>query len=339
MARGGFSGGGGRGFGGGAGRSFGGRSGGGSFQRGGSSSGSGGFGPIIGFGGGHRSPAPGGFPPPGRRSAGGGPGCGFGCLGTAFVLFFIGLLIVSILLFSGAGNLFGGTSGGDVTPSSTVREPLAKGSVVETGYYTDELGWINNPTKLTAGMRNFYEKTGVQPYLYLIDNIDGSLIPTDDQAEAFANQTYDALFQDEAHLLLVFLENENGYHMWSLEGKLTKTVVDQEGRDILFDYIDRYYADSSLSDEEMFSKAFDAAATRMMTVTRSPWIPVLIIAGVLAVLLLLYLWWRNAAKEKNRKAQQTKEILETPLETFGDVDAQTLAKKYEENSDHETNGG
>ncbi len=178
MARGGFGGGGG--FGGRGGGGFGGRSGGG-FGGGGSRGGFGG-GSRGGFGGGGGGFGGGGFRPPhhhhgghwhgpnlggfflgyglGRSSGGGGgpapgPGGNRGC-GGCLVGVLAALIVVVVLatVFSD----FGGVSSSGVTASTIQREALPAGSVVETRYYTDELGWIRNETELTAGMRNFYQR-------------------------------------------------------------------------------------------------------------------------------------------------------------------------------------
>lgn len=50
--------------------------------------------------------------------------------------------------------------------------------------------------------------------------------------------------------------------------------MDNEAVSILADYLDRYYNDSSVSEEEIFSNAFAKTADRIMTVTRSPVVPV-----------------------------------------------------------------
>ncbi len=177
---GGSRGGGGRSFGGGRGR------GGGSFGGGGGSFGGGGgfhfprdfgssgpiirTGPII-----NRMPPSGGpvFGGGGRRRRGG-TGCGIGCGIIAIVV--IVLAVIAALLFSfNTGSSSSGFSGNnDITKSTVVRDPLPKGSVDETEYYTDTIGWIGNRTELLDGMKYFYQKTGVQPYLYLTDNINGS---------------------------------------------------------------------------------------------------------------------------------------------------------------------
>jgi uncharacterized membrane protein YukC len=179
-------------------------------------------------------------------------------------------------------------------------------------------------------MRNFYHATGVQPYLLITDTVDGSHNPTDAQAEAFLNAFYDANFTDEAHAILLFHEYNGTYHSWLLTGEQAKTVIDGEATDILLDYIDRYYYDSALSEEEFFSRAFDEAGERIMEVTTSPWIPVLLVLGILAVAIVLFAWWRHAKKQKNIEAEQTERILNQPLETFGDQEAADRAKKYDD---------
>lgn len=337
-------GGGGRSFGGGGNRGFGGRSGGG-FSSGRSG---GGFTPGRSGGGfsSGRTPGSSGRPPvhrprvyppvyrpmrppifmPWRRRTmyGGGPGTpsGCGCL-APFILALVFLLVITIIFSFSAG-------GGDrsVTRSTIVREPLPKGSVIETDYFTDELNWIQNETTLLAGMRNFYQKTGVQPYLYITDEINGTHQPTDADVEAFGNALYDELFADEAHLLLIFFEHEGRYATWYVSGVQARTVLDSEAMDILLDYVDKYYYYDNLSDEEFFSKAFNDAGENIMQVHRSPWIPVFIVLGVIVILIIAFAWWQKNKKQKNLEAEQTERILNQKFETIGSTEAEDLAKKY-----------
>lgn len=267
-----------------------------------------------------------------RTHYGGGGGCGCltGSIASAILTVAV-IFIIIVVAFSGGGGNSG--SGGNqnsagVTRSTVERKPLPKGAVTETDYYTDELDWIKNKTTLTAGMKNFYQETGVQPYLYITDTIDGTHYPTEEQVETFAMDTYDKLFDDEAHFLLIFFEYDEQYHTWYLAGTQAKTVMDDEACDILLDYVDRYYYDSSLTDDQLFSKVFDESGERIMTVTKSPWIPVLIVVAVAVVILIAFLWWRNAQKQKNEDAKRTEKILETPLETFGSSETENLAGKY-----------
>lgn len=152
-----------------------------------------------------------------------------------------------------------------ITVSTVDREPLPAGSVQETDYYTDTLFWFGNDTQLLNGMKHFYQKTGVQPYLYITDTVDGSRNPSSSQMEEFAGALYDELFQDEAHLLLVFQDADGHYTDWVITGVQAKQVVDDEAVNILLDYVDRYYYDTNMDESMLFGKSFSMAADRMMS--------------------------------------------------------------------------
>ena len=74
-----------------------------------------------------------------------------------------------MLLFPFIGKM----RGTNITPSTQNREPLPAGAVIETDYFADNLFWIDNKAQLEAGMKHFYQKTGVQPFLYITDEVDG----------------------------------------------------------------------------------------------------------------------------------------------------------------------
>jgi uncharacterized membrane protein len=280
-------------------------------------------GPII------RGPSSGG-PNYSGGSPRGAPGCGLGCGTIALVLIILAVVFGLIFSFSTESSLSGSSGNNEITLSTVEREPLPDGSVTETDYYTDTIGWIGNRSELTSGMKHFYEQTGVQPYLYLTDDINGSTNPSMEELESFSDDLYDDLFADEAHLLLVFFEYEPSMYMdYYVVGTQAATVIDTEAGDVLLDYIDSYYYDDNKTDEEFFSDAFRDSADRIMKVTRSPWIAVLIVFGVIILLALLFLWWRHAKKQKNLEAQQTEDILKTPLDKFGDTEAEELTKKYD----------
>lgn len=273
-----------------------------------------------GFGGG-----PGYVPPPrrrrGRRSAG-------GCLGpSAF-----SILLVLIVIIAAVTITVGASSGhnSSIGKSTVKREPLDAAAVTMTNYYTDELGWIDRESVLIGGMEAFYKQTGVQPYLYITGTVNGTHTPTSDDMDAYANKLYDQLFEDEAHILILFHEyNPTEYSTWYVSGNQAKIVMDDEACGILLDYIDAYYP-SDMSDEEMFATAFEKAADRIMTVTRSPVPFVLIAICVVLVLFIAFYWWKKAKKQKNLEAEQTRRILDADLHTFGQADPELsdLENKY-----------
>ena len=189
-------------------------------------------------------------------------------------------------------------------------------------YFTDELGWIDKRTQLEAGMKTFYQKTGVQPYLYITDNIDGSQSPSEADVRDFAFSLYDRLFSDEAHLLLIFFEpSPSQYSTWYVTGTQAKAVLDAEAMDILLDYIDRYYH-YDISDEEFFSRAFADAAKRM-TVPDLPGSGA-DCPGNCGHLLIGFLV-AEGQEQKNREPPRQSN-LNTPLDTFGEDSVEDLAE-------------
>ena len=347
MARGGGRGGGGS-FGGGrgGGSSFGGSRGGGRRLGGGSSRGRSGGSSSSGrntsnrnAGGGYR---PRGYPRPffggyggyggygyGRRryrpGCGGGPGGGGGGCLSGIIMLFVVLFIFNISWgFVPGTNNTSAIETVQVNSSSREREPIEPGLVNETAYYQDNLEWISDPIELEDGLKYFYDKTNVQPFVYITDNIEGNPNPTPDEIDAFADNLYDELFTDEAHLLLVHFENvafydyEYSYH--TIIGSQAKILMDDEAENILYDYLDYYYRQDpeQVSEEDLFSGAFRDTADRIMTVTKSPWIPVLVVVGGAVIIYLLFNWWRSALNKP--KDGETEPKKEKPKEDLDDFD-------------------
>lgn len=324
MARGGGRGGGGSSRGGG--RSFGGSRGGGSRLGGGPSR--------------HRGGTPrnsgGNFnrPTPRRRSYGGIPpflggyglgrssrrrrrynrgGCGGGgCVGGGCLSSFLTILLL-LFAFNFIWSMLPGNNNSSaietvqVESSSIEREPIEKGLVNKTNYYEDHLGWIKRPNELENGLSYFYDKTNVQPFVYLTDNINGDPNPDPEEIDRFANQLYDELFTDEAHLLLVHFENYEQYKYehsdHTVYGSQANVLMDTEAESILFSYLEYHYGrdPNTVTEEQYLSEAFKDTADRIMTITRSPWIPAIIVVGVAVILIVLFNWWRTALSNQNPK--------------------------------------
>ena len=313
----------------GGGRSFGGFSGGG--RSGGRS-----FGGSFGGGRSAGGPPPGGHRPirtgpifinTGRRYYGGGsyrhgwgPGAG---IATVVVL-----VIILMVLFSYIFSVGGASAGSSIQRSTYEREKLPASAVTETAYYTDEGGWFSNRAQLESGMRQFYEDTGVQPYLYLLEN--GSVTSVSELTD-MAEELYPQLFTDEGHFLLVFCDDGYGsYNCGYAVGSQAKTVMDDEAIAILADYLDRYYNDYSISEEEIFSKTFAETGERIMTVTKSPLPVIAVCVAVVVVAVLVFITLKKRREQREREQQRAEKILNTPLEKFGDQAVEDLADKYED---------
>lgn len=331
--------------------SFGGRSGG---RSGGHPSGGGGFG---GPGPGMPPPRPhygglfggfGGFGhgpviinAPRYGSGGGGPvapgpsggGCMSGCLQA-----FLGIIVVAVLLAVLT------TCVGAVTSATTrqepVREALEQSAATRTGWYEDTDGdWIHDASRLTRGLEHFYDKTGVQPFVYILPN--GTTTSVSDLT-ARAEELYDQLFSDEGHFLLVFCDDGNGsYNCGYAVGSAAATVMDSAATNVLADELNYAYANAG-TDEEVFSDAFYSTADEIMSETRTVEggepdysglvVPAVVIVGGVAVFGGAYAWKRHKAAAAEKEAKRKKEvedILNTPIEKLGDKDVEDLAGKYE----------
>jgi len=297
------------------------------------------WGPRWGWGGGwggrtvvHHHHGGGGGP----AGPGGRPGGGCGCFTVILAVF---VLIIVLALVGQIFNVGAPGGGGQVTRSTIQREALGRGEAdSRVPLIVAPNARIGNRTAVERSLQNFHNRTGVRPILYITDSING-IQPwdlDDDTLSDFARERYVELTgTNQAHVLLLFLVNDQEeYNMWVQPGSATHTVMDGEAIDILMDNVQRFWTmdrDKSL----MFSRAFDQAGTSIMQVHRSPWVNVMIVAGVLLILFLLYTWWKAKQDQKNLEAEQTERILNQDLNEFGagDDEASRLAQQYEDNNE------
>ena len=254
--------------------------------------------------------------PPNRGNSGG--------LGK--LLISIGLIMLIVLAVV---NLLASSDQSNATLIE--RTPLPLEYSTETNYYTDTLNWINSANKLEEGMKHFYRETGVQPHLYIVDNIEGDSNPDNPKVEKWMSEKYDELFTDEAHLLTLILDNGTNYGTWVLGGNQTKTVIDGEARDILLNYVDKYYT-SSMDEDEMFSKVFKDTADSIMYVYENSFAKVakllliliiIVIVGIIVVKLITL-----AIKANQKKREQELEILNQSIDKIEDIDISDITDKY-----------
>lgn len=188
-------------------------------------------------------------------------------------------------------------------------------------WYQDDINWIHDEKTLLKGLKTFYDKTGVQPYLWITDNINGKAKPNTSDFETALKSKYLELFKDEGHVIVCFMESSPSvYATYYWAGSAAKGVIDDEAGEILLDVIDSKYT-SDLSDEEMFSKSFSDAATRMMKVGRTT--KQLIIIAVIVLLCLgfvvsVYLWVKTRAKARAEEAEERERILNTDIDEMSD---------------------
>lgn len=186
-------------------------------------------------------------------------------LGFGVFLFIIGMLslcAIGGLLEAVTGRM--GTGQGIIQENTIAREKLDTSDVIETGYIEDQANWITSTYDATKGMKKFYERTGVQPFLIISESIEGNENPSIDKLDQYLEKRYEELFSDEQHILLIFFDNGKNWYTRYNCGSKASVLMDDEACEILLDYFD-YYAESDLNDDDYFSTVFDKASERIMS--------------------------------------------------------------------------
>lgn len=236
-----------------------------------------------------------------------------------------GIIILIIVLVA----MFGGLSTKGSIPASTQnREKVQTGVAFNNNCIVDEIGWIDNLSKTEKRLQNFYNKTGIQPYV-VFHKYDESL-KTESDKEVYANKYYEENIDNEGTFLFMYFaeqatDDDVGY-MCYVNGKQVTSVMDSEAVDIFWAYIDEYWA-TDMSTDDVIVKTFDSTAKRIMDksttgadVAKYAVVLVIICVGGFVVIRML----RMKFKRDKEKAEETERILKTPLDKSED----DLLNKY-----------
>lgn len=172
-------------------------------------------------------------------------------------------------------------------------------------WYQDDINWIHDEKTLLKGLKMFY----------------GKAKPNTSDFETALKSKYSELFKDEGHVIVCFMESSPSvYATYYWAGSAAKGVIDNEAGEILLDVIDSKYT-SDLSDEEMFSKSFSDAATRMMKVGRTTKqyiiLAVAVIAGLGIIVGFIFLL-KAKRKSDAEEAEERERILNTDINEMSD---------------------
>lgn len=231
----------------------------------------------------------------------------------------LGTLIACLIVFAVVIFSFFMIASDDSDVTSTInREKIENPIPYDNNCIKDELGYVENTSKLSKSLKNFYNKTGIQPYVYL-KSYDETLT-SDSQKDNYAQNWYEQNIDNEDTFLFVYYEdqdpNEIGY-MAYVNGKQVTSVMDSEAVNIFWNYIDRYWTDDSLSTVEVFTKTFNSTANTIMekSTTSNDIIKIIcIIVGIIIVISGIIYILRMKFKRDKEKAKETVEILKTPLD-------------------------
>lgn len=231
----------------------------------------------------------------------------------------LGTLIACLIVFAVVIFSFFMIASDDSDVTSTInREKIENPIPYDNNCIKDELGYVENTSKLSKNLKNFYNKTGIQPYIYLKSYVE--TLTSDSQKDNYAQNWYEQNIDNEDTFLFVYYEdqdpNEIGY-MAYVNGKQVTSVMDSEAVNIFWNYIDRYWTDDSLSTVEVFTKTFNSTANTIMekSTTSNDIIKIIcIIVGIIIVIGGIIHILRMKFKRDKEKAKETVEILKTPLD-------------------------
>lgn len=226
------------------------------------------------------------------------------------------MVIIIIILFFVLGN-----RGQASTLSSTiVRSKLNSVSGFDNKCVIDELNWIDNVSKTESRLKEFFNQTGVQPYILLRD-YDAALT-TDSEKEAWAADYYEEYIKREDAFLFVYFaeedtDNDVGYMVY-VNGLMTSSVMDSEAVDIFWNNIDRYWY-TDMSTDDVLVSAFVNTGKTIMKVPTNGWDVLkvfLIIAGIIVILIFVIIIIIIKAQRAKEKAKEDQRILETDINDY-----------------------
>lgn len=244
----------------------------------------------------------------------------------------ISLIIFVVVLIAAFGGFPSSNSSStkSVPKSTQNRERLESGVGYDNNCIIDNIGWFDNVTKTEKSIKQFYDKTGVQPYIVL--NAYDSTLLTDTAKEEYAKKWYDEHIKNESTFLYMYFaepdtDNDVGY-MAYVNGKQVSSVMDSEAIEIFWAYVDKYWY-SDMSTDDMFTTIFTKTADRIMTKSTTAadvGNNAVKVIGVIVVFAGIIIMMVVRRKHKAEEAKETEKILNTPLN--GDSEADDLLKKY-----------
>lgn len=221
------------------------------------------------------------------------------------------------------------SSSSDTQSSTIVREKLDTGNAYINDCIIDEIGWFDSVSKTESQLKEFWEETGVQPYIILKD-YDAELT-SDAAKEQWAVDYYDENFNTENIFLYVYFaeedtDNDVGYMAYA-NGYQTSSVMDSEAVEIFWNNIDKYWY-TDLSTDDVFINAFNDTADTIMHVSTTgkdivKW--VLIVIAIILIGIFIICLIKQKHQRAREKAEEDQRILNTPID---DIAKDNLEDKY-----------
>lgn len=173
---------------------------------------------------------------------------GFSIIIKIIIIAFLGIGLLSII-----GKLSSGSSSNKIT-NSKIWSSGYKTS--KNDYYEDHLEMqLDKTTEFTKNMQTFKTKTGLKPFVFTCERINGSSVPSDADFDELAEYIYTKNKLTDT-VLLIYQESDDNWGCWVyMDDSVTEREFSDEAIDRLIDFIENNY-DSSYTNGQLFSKAF-----------------------------------------------------------------------------------
>nr|WP_317362701.1 hypothetical protein [uncultured Blautia sp.] len=199
-----------------------------------------------------------------------GPVSGGGCFSS--ILAFI---IVLIILFAAIRFNTQNDQNPKVSQSATQRTAIT-GTTSYKDWYQDDLNYIENDSDLTDGLKYFYSKTGIQPYVMMMDYNSAfwkNGAWDEEAADQYLADFYKNTFTDNGHMILAYFACENDSRdldgtFYLYYGSAAYSVMDQEAERIFWSYFDTNYDNLDYSIAEFMGKSFTQTADNIMHIEK-----------------------------------------------------------------------
>jgi len=122
-------------------------------------------------------------------------------------------------------------------------------------------GWVDSPFKMKEGMEYFYGKSGVRPFVLILDQDNSATMinANDAQRQELAEAAYNNYFTDQAHVLFIISEHGEDFRYDEWIGGEAYSVTDDIVVNQIYDAFD-YYWKTDATTEEVFTNSFKDVA-------------------------------------------------------------------------------
>ena len=189
--------------------------------------------------------------------------------------------------------------------NATITKSTVERTKIETTFdskndecITDLGTTVEDESALRNSFKTFHKRTGVIPYLYILES-DNDLTPQD-ELDALAESLYAEKITDEDHFFVVIDPEASECKVAYKVGSNAAKVLDSEALQIFKDYLAKFYADRQTNTQTFIVNTFGYTSERIMT-TKNYSPRTLIIGGIVIVLLIIVIigWIRKRKEDQD----------------------------------------